>query len=55
MISLWWRRSVVERKTATDPGEGFATRISSNVRPQDPGGGAPTIPAPRGGGGSDGY
>ena len=29
-------------------GEGFATRISSNVRPQDPGGGAPTIAAPWG-------
>ena len=29
--------SVVEWKTATDPGEGFATWISSNVRPQDPG------------------
>ena len=28
-------------------GEGFATRISSNVRPQDAGGGAPTIAAPR--------
>ena len=28
-------------------GEGFATRISSNVRPQDPGGGAPTLAAPR--------
>ena len=28
-------------------GEGFATRISSNVRPQDPGGGATTIAAPR--------
>ena len=35
----------VARKTATDPG--FTTRISSNVRPQDPGGGAPTIAAPR--------
>ena len=28
-------------------GEGFATRISSNVRPQDPGGGAQTLAAPR--------
>ena len=28
-------------------GEGFATRISSNVRPQDPGGGTPTLAAPR--------
>ena len=28
-------------------GEGFATRISGNVRPQEPGGGALTIAAPR--------
>ena len=32
---------------ANDPGQGFATRIGSNVRPQDPGGGAPTLAAPR--------
>ena len=42
-------RVAAERsQTATDPGEGFATRISSNVRPQDPGGGAQTMAAPRG-------
>ena len=40
-------RSVVARKTSTDLGEGFTTRISSNVRPQDPGGGALMIAAPR--------
>ena len=28
-------------------GEGFATRISNNVRPQDPGGGVQTLAAPR--------
>ena len=35
-------------QTATDPGEGFATRISSSIRPQDPGGGGLTIATPRG-------
>ena len=34
-----------ERQTATDPGGGFAARISNNVRPQDP------PPPPRGSGG----
>ena len=37
-------------ETVTDPGEGgggFATQISSKVRPQDPGGGAARITVPR--------
>ena len=45
-----WQRSVVERKTVNDPGGGgggFAARISSNVRPQDPGGGTARIAIPR--------
>ena len=53
MISPGCRQSVVEWKTATDPGGGgegggFAARISSKIRPQDPGGGAARIAAPRG-------
>ena len=46
---MWWQ-SIVERKTATDPGGGggVAARISSTIRPQDPGGGAARIAAPRG-------
>ena len=48
-----WQRSGVERKTATDPGGGgggggFAARISSKIRPQDPGRGAARIAAPWG-------
>ena len=37
------------RRTATDPATdpGFASRFSGNVRPQDPGGGAMPIVAPR--------
>ena len=34
-------------ETATDPGEGFVTRISSNIRPQGPGGGAARLAAPQ--------
>ena len=31
----------------TDPGEGFASQVSGNVRPLDPGGGAVSIVPPR--------
>ena len=41
------QRNVVGWETATDPGgEGFVTRISSNIRPQDPEGGAAWLAAP---------
>ena len=40
------QRNVVGRETTTDPGEGFVTRISSNIRPQDPGGGAARVASP---------
>ena len=48
MIPPPWRWTIVGRKMATDPGGGgFASRVSGNVRPQDPGGGAVSIVPPR--------